>query len=96
LGKIWGRDAIYLDNIEFSRTIDQLDDRLLEAAHAMLGTSVQKEVDPVVGYEADGTPITASTLEQQADEAVTQIERGEYTTWEELEKESEQWLYQSR
>ena len=76
--------------------IDQLDERLLKAVHAMLGTYVQKYVDPIVGYEADGTPITASTLEQQADEAVTQIERGEYTTLEELEKESEQWLKRTK
>lgn len=81
---------------EVHQLIDQLDDRLLEAVHAMLGIYVQKEVDPVVGYEADGTPITASTLEQQADEAVTQIERGEYTTLEELEKESEQWLKRTK
>ncbi|PTM13830.1 MAG: hypothetical protein DA408_05065 [Bacteroidetes bacterium] len=82
---------------EVHQMIDEVDDNLLEAIHAMLGTyKKRQEEDPIVGYEIDGTPITVSTLEQQADEAVAQVERGEYITLEELAKESEEWLTRTK
>ncbi|MCR9055272.1 MAG: hypothetical protein NXI26_25730 [bacterium] len=69
--------------------IGEVDPAPLEAIHAMLETyQKRREDDPVVGGELDGTPITASTLEQQADDAIEQVARGEYITLEELEKES--------
>lgn len=82
---------------EMHQMIDEVDNALLEAIHAMLGTyKKRQEEDPIVGYEIDGTPLTLSTLEKQADEAVAQVERGEYITLEELEKESEQWLTRTK
>lgn len=82
---------------EVHQMIDEVDIALLEAIHAMLGTyKKRQEEDPIVGYEIDGTPLTLSTLEKQADEAVAQVERGEYITLEELEKESEQWLTRTK
>jgi hypothetical protein len=72
--------------------IDEVDHALLEAIHAMLETYQKREEDPTVGYEVDGRPITTSTLEEQADEAMGQVARGEYITLAELEKESEKWL----
>ena len=43
----------------------KVDPVLLEAIHAMLETYQKRQLDdPVRGYELDGTPITASTLEQ--------------------------------
>ena len=81
---------------EVHQMIDEVDNNLLEAIHAMLGTYKKGQEDPVVGYEIDGTPITISTLERQADEAVAQVERGEYITLEELEKESEEWLTRTK
>jgi predicted GTPase len=77
--------------------IGEVGPTLLEAIHAMLETyQKRREDDPVVGYELDGTPITASTLEQQADDAIEQVARGEYITLEELEKESEEWLKRTK
>ena len=79
---------------EVHQMIDEVDNALLEAIHAMLGAyKKRQEEDPVVGYEIDGTPVKLSTLEKQADEAV---EKGEYITLEELEKESEQWLTRTK
>ncbi|NBC06155.1 MAG: hypothetical protein GVY26_03075 [Bacteroidetes bacterium] len=79
------------------KMIDEVDNTLLEAIHAMLETyQKRQEDDPVVGYEVDGTPVTASTLEKQADEAMEQVARGEYITLAELEKESEQWLKRTK
>lgn len=78
---------------EVHQMIEEADDALLEAIYAILeGHKKQHESDSIVGYELDGTPITLATLEQQADEAMAQVRRGEYTTLAELEKESEQWL----
>ena len=47
--------------------------------------------DPIVGYEVNGEPITRSTLMRQLEEAEQRIERGQYTTQEDLEKEAESW-----
>jgi len=82
---------------EVHQMIDEVDNTLLEAIHAMLGTyKKRQEEDPIVGYEIDGTPVTLSTLEQQADEAIAQVERGEYITLKELKKESELWLTRTK
>lgn len=58
----------------------------------MLSTYVQEQKDPIIGYETDGTPVTASAFLEQADEAMVAVERGEYITFEQLEKKSEEWL----
>lgn len=76
--------------------IDQLDDRLLEAVYAMLETYMQKEEDPVLGYETDGTPVTASVFLEQAEEAVAEAKAGKGITVEELRNRSEEWLNRMR
>jgi len=47
--------------------------------------------DPVVGYEINGEPIKPSTVVRQLEAAKQRIDRGEYTTQEDLEKEAESW-----
>ena len=47
--------------------------------------------EPVVGYEASGLPIGKDKFIADIKEAVNQIERGEFLSLEELEKESESW-----
>jgi hypothetical protein len=47
--------------------------------------------DPIVGYELSGEPITRSMLMRQLEEAEQRIDRGEYITQEDLEKEAESW-----
>ena len=82
---------------EVHEMIDDVDGVLLEAIHAMLDTYTKRQAeDPIVGYEIDGTAITLSTLERQADEAMAQVARGEYITLAELEKESEEWLTRTK
>jgi hypothetical protein len=72
--------------------IDEVDNVLLEAIHSMLETYRNRLIeDPIVGYEIDGTPITASLLESQAELAMEQVEQGEYITLEQLEQELELW-----
>lgn len=78
---------------EVHQMIDKADHVLLEAIYAMLEVyKKHKAEQTVIGYEEDGTPITAAALEEQAAEAITQIKQGNYTSLEELERESEQWL----
>ncbi|MEM7574206.1 MAG: hypothetical protein AAF433_14975 [Bacteroidota bacterium] len=73
--------------------VDQVDETFLSAVHAMMGTYVEKqEEDPILGYEADGTAVTASVFLEQAEEDLAAVDRGEFITIEELEKESEEWL----
>lgn len=52
---------------------------------------LQERYDPVVGYELNGEPITRSVMIQQLAEAEQRIDRGEYITQEDLEKEAESW-----
>lgn len=81
---------------EINRYLELVEDeRFLKVVHSMLDTYL-KEGDPIIGYEVDGTPITASTFLKQADESMAEVERGEYTTLEELEKESEEWLNRTK
>lgn len=49
------------------------------------------ESDNVVGYEADGKPITCEELKDQCDQAAADIENGNYHTIEELRKEMKEW-----
>jgi hypothetical protein len=45
----------------------------------------------VVGYEINGTPITQSLLEQQLQEAILQVENGNFITDEDLDTEIQLW-----
>ncbi|MGD1846339.1 MAG: hypothetical protein ACFB10_13210 [Salibacteraceae bacterium] len=45
----------------------------------------------IVGRAIDGTPLTAEELWQRIQEAEARIDNGEFTTQEDLEKESEGW-----
>ena len=58
----------------------------------MLGTykKRQKE-DPIVSYDVDGTPRTASELTAILDAEVEMVKKGEYVTIEEFQKQSSKW-----
>lgn len=85
---------------EIKRYLEQVEDeRFLKVVHSMLDTYLKEsseEEDPIIGYEVDGTPITTSTFLEQAEESMAEVKRGEYTTLEELEKESEEWLNRTK
>jgi DNA-directed RNA polymerase subunit F len=73
--------------------IDEVDPALLEAIHAMLETyQKRQEGDPVVSYDVvTGTPRSASELTAILEEEVAAVRRGEFTTFEDFQKESAQW-----
>jgi len=50
-----------------------------------------KQNNPVVGYTMIGEPITRKQLIMQIEAAEKRMDKGEYTSQEDLEKESESW-----
>ena len=47
--------------------------------------------EEIVAYTVDGKPLTKSAYKKEILEAEAEIERGEFTTQEDLEKESDDW-----
>jgi 3'-phosphoadenosine 5'-phosphosulfate (PAPS) 3'-phosphatase len=58
---------------EVHKMIDEIDDALLAAVHALLGAYKQQQKEAVIGYEVDGTPITAAAFLEQADELMAEV-----------------------
>jgi hypothetical protein len=92
---------------EVATWLNDLDDNFLAAVHAMVGTYVAKqeaetkvekvEDDPTVSYDVvTGTPRTASELTAILDKEVEAVRRGEFTTFEDFQKESAQWGQRTR
>jgi hypothetical protein len=52
---------------------------------------LKQKHNPVVGYQINGDPITRKQLIKRIEEAEKRIDNGEFTTQEDLEKESERW-----
>lgn len=70
--------------------LHQLDEELISELYQKMHSFI-KEDNPVVGYSASGKAIRKKHFISGLKEAEKQIERGEYTSIEDLEKESEQW-----
>lgn len=73
---------------EVQQYISQADERFLRMVHSL--AKEYSKSDEVVGHHI-GKPIKKSQLLADLKEAEKQIERGEYITIEDLEKESEAW-----
>ncbi|MEQ9413470.1 MAG: hypothetical protein RIF39_06550 [Cyclobacteriaceae bacterium] len=52
---------------------------------------LKRENDPIVGYEADGRPITQQDFIRKIEMSEREYEQGNYQTIEGFEKESETW-----
>jgi 5'-3' exonuclease len=74
---------------EVQQYINYADERFLRMVHS-LAKEYAKNDDPVVGYNT-GKSVKRSQLLDELKEAEQQIERGEYMTIDQLEKESETW-----
>lgn len=72
---------------------EELDDDFISVVHAMMGTyAKQREENPVVGYEADGTEVRAKTLANQVLRERERAKQGEYITAQELDRKTSSWL----
>ncbi len=73
--------------------IDELDEGFLKVIYAMLKTyKEQQQADPIIGFDVDGKPKRASTMQTELRKEVETARNGKYTTIEDLNKESEKWL----
>lgn len=70
--------------------LHQIDETFINEVYQKIRKLIDKK-DTVVGYDASGKPIKKSRFVADIKEAEMQIEKGEYITIEELEKESETW-----
>jgi len=51
----------------------------------------KEQQEEIVAYTVEGQPLTRSQYKKELLDAEAEIERGDYTTQEDLEKESENW-----
>ncbi len=70
--------------------LHQLDEEHINKLYQKVYSFISED-NPVVGYHASGKAIRKKQFIADLIEAEKQIERGEFTTIEDLEKESEQW-----
>lgn len=74
---------------ELHHYIDKADERFLRMVHS-LANEYTKDEENVVAYRA-GKAITKNQLYKELKESEAEIERGDYMTVEDFEKESKQW-----
>lgn len=67
--------------------------KLMGVSRKSLLNKINKILDKemIVGYTAEGKPLTRETYNKRLQKAEEQILSGEYLTQEDLEKESENW-----
>ena len=68
--------------------INHADERFLKMVYAM---SKEYENSELIGYNVDGTAITAKDLSNRVREASKRVKDGDYLTQEEIEKEINEW-----
>ncbi len=73
---------------EVQQYISHADDRFLKLVHAM---SKEYENTLIVGYTAQGPPITKVDLKKRVKAASKRVKSGDFIPHEELEKEVENW-----
>ena len=72
--------------------IDRIEDEeLLSAYLKIFEKGLPISNDPIVGYTTKGEAITKSKLVQRVRAASDRVRSGQYTTQEDLERESESW-----
>lgn len=70
------------------RYINEADERLLNVVRAVVESYCENDV---VAFTVEGKPLTKKQYDQELIDAEAEIERGEFTTQEDLEKEAESW-----
>jgi len=65
--------------------LEQVDDSLVQAVHAMLGTYIAKQND-IVGYDIEGQPKYAAEMKQEYRKGLEAVARGEGKSLEEMKR----------
>ena len=81
MGALELRDSV----LEYINTADE---RLLKVVKAVIESYQESDI---VGYTIDGKPLTKTSYKEELQEAKAEIKRGEYSSQEDLEKESNNW-----
>lgn len=81
MGALELRDSV----LEYINTADE---RLLKVVKAVIESYQENDI---VAYTIDRKPLTRTTYKEELQEAKAEIKRGEYTSQEDLEKESDSW-----
>jgi hypothetical protein len=68
--------------------INTADERLLKVVKAVIESYQEEEI---VAFSVEGKPITRSEYKSQLAETKLEIEKGDYISQDDLEKESENW-----
>ena len=69
-------------------SLNTADERLLKVVKAVIESYQENDV---VAYTIAGKPLTRIGYKEELQEAIAEIKRGECTTQEDLEKESNDW-----
>ena len=77
------------------KQLEGADEKLLRMVYAIIEAYYEKE-DPVVSYDVNGNPRTASELKALLDEQVEEGRKGKYISIDELDQKSKQWLKRTR
>lgn len=75
--------------VDLHRMIDNISD--VSFLNALREIIKKGEQEPIVAYSVKGEPITKSQYIQDIKAAQERVKAGQYTSVEDLEKESEQW-----
>jgi hypothetical protein len=68
--------------------INTADERLLKVVKAVIESYQENDI---IAYTIDGKPLSRTAYKEELQEAKAEIKRGEYTSQEDLEKESNNW-----
>ena len=71
---------------EMHRMVDSWDESKLQVVYNRL-----KEDETIVGYRANGNPVSLSNLKETVARSQEQYEKGQFTDIDDLIKESENW-----
>lgn len=74
---------------EIYQYLQNADQRLISLVYSMIKSD--KESNDIVGHRANGEPLTKFQLISDVLEAEREIERGNFLSIDDLEKESENW-----
>ena len=75
---------------ELHKFIDIADPRLLAAIYALMENYLQND-DSIVAFTVDGNPLTKSEFIKEVRDAYEEVEKGNFITSEELQKQMKNW-----
>jgi hypothetical protein len=76
---------------EVHKYVDEIDEKALQGIFAFMKSYTQKNEETTVGYTASGEALTREKVIQRARAASKRVKSGQFTTHEDVMKQSESW-----